>query len=140
MVVHLIGNHATVVLDPGKGITMTKMEGGETVVGVEIENEGVKEVAESAQVKVEEVEVKRDPKKDAAGAENGVINVVEVEVKIAESEAEVMKEKEVAAKKEVAFVVLVAVVLEEGLLRLPQRHGLEADLDVLEVDHQLTYH
>ena len=83
---------------------MTKMEGGETVVGVEIENEGAKEVAESAQVKVEEVEVKRDPKKDAAGAGNGVINVAEAEVKIAGSEAEVMKEKEVAAKKEVSLI------------------------------------
>ena len=80
------------------------MEGGETEVGVEIENEGAKEVAESAQVKVEEAEAKRDPRKDAAGAENGVINVAEAEVKIAGSEAEVMKGKEVAAKKEVSLI------------------------------------
>lgn len=141
MVAHLIENHVIAVLDQEKEIPMTKMESAGIVVGVKIKNDEAKEVAESVRVKVEEVEVKRDPKKSAAGAESGVIGAAEVKIEIVKNEAKVMKGKGVQAKKEVDFVVLVAVVLEEGqgLLPLRQRHDLEVDLDVLEVVHQLTY-
>jgi len=140
MVARPIENHVTAVLDQEKETAMTRTENAGIEVEVRIKNERAKEVAESVRAKVGEVEVKRDPRKGAAGAKKGVINVAEAEVKIVENEAEVMKENEVAAKKRVDFVALVAAVLVEGLLPLRQRHDLEGDLDVLEVDHQLTYH
>ena len=83
---------------------MTRMGGAGIVVGVRIKNEEAKEVAESVQVKVEEVGVKKDPRKSAAGAENVVIDAAEVKVENVGNEAEVMKRKGVAAKKKVNFL------------------------------------
>ena len=80
---------------------MTKMGDAVIVVGVRIKSEEAKEVAESVQVKVEEVGVKRDQRKSAVGAENEVIGAAEVKVEIVGDEAEVMKRKGVVAKKKV---------------------------------------
>lgn len=140
MVDRLIENHVIAALDLEIEIPMTKMGKEETAVGVEIKSDEAKGAVENGRAKVEEVEVRIDPKSGAVGAGNAAINAVEVKVGSAKDAVEVKKGKEVEARKEVAFVELVAVVPAEALLLSHQRQDLVVDLVVLGVVPQLTYH
>lgn len=150
MVGHQVENR--VIIDQGVRTDMTedigtRRESVRTEVEVKIKNERIGEVgAERGQVKPGGVEVKTDPRKNEAVAENAAINVAEVKVKNVNEakvknadEVEAGKDGEVVVEIEVDFVGLVAVVHVEEV-HLQQLHGLVVDLGDPAVALPLIYH